>query len=177
MSERGVADPGLSVLNARPAYAAEEALLGCCASPVWARTVGAGRPYRDRAELAATADAALAGLPWAEVERALAAHPRIGERPTAGGREAGWSRREQSGVDGADPATRTALASGNAEYERRFGHVYLVYAAGRSGGELLAVLRDRLGNDVSTERAVVREELRRIALLRLDRLLAESGPG
>jgi len=43
-----------------------------------------------------------------------------------------------------------ALVEGNREYEERFGHVYLVRADGRSAEELLAVLRERLGNDPAT---------------------------
>jgi 2-oxo-4-hydroxy-4-carboxy-5-ureidoimidazoline decarboxylase len=71
-------------------------------------------------------------------------------------------------------ATLAALAEGNREYEARFGHVYLVCASGRSGEELLAVLRSRLGNDPATERRVVRAELGKINRLRLERL-AETG--
>ena len=60
---------------------------------------------------------------------------------------------------------------GNREYEARFGHVYLVCADGRSGDELLAVLRERLTNDPTREWATVREELRKINRLRLVRLI------
>ena len=83
------------------------------------------------------------------------------------------SRREQAGVTGDE--TLAALAAGNREYEARFGHVYLVCASGRSGEELLAVLRSRLDNDPVTERAVVREELGRINRLRLERLATGEG--
>ena len=69
-----------------------------------------------------------------------------------------------------------ALAEGNREYENRFGHVYLVCASGRSGEELLDVLRSRLGNDPAYERTVVRTELGSINRLRLQRLLDEGGP-
>ena len=98
----------------------------------------------------------------------MAGHPRIGERSTHAA-----SQREQSGV-GDD--VRDALAEGNREYEQRFGHVYLVCASGRSGDELLAVLRSRLGNDPAHERTVVRAELGDINRLRLQRLLDEGGP-
>jgi 2-oxo-4-hydroxy-4-carboxy-5-ureidoimidazoline decarboxylase len=70
-----------------------------------------------------------------------------------------------------DEAVQQGLAEGNAAYERRFGHIYLVCAAGRSGAELLAVLRDRLGNDPQTEWDVIRAELSKINALRLARLL------
>jgi 2-oxo-4-hydroxy-4-carboxy-5-ureidoimidazoline decarboxylase len=75
-------------------------------------------------------------------------------------------------MDGADSATLAALAAGNAEYESRFGHVYLVRAAGRPADELLALLRQRLTNDLATERATVRSELGQIARLRLTALAA-----
>ena len=64
-----------------------------------------------------------------------------------------------------------ALADGNAEYERRFGHIYLVCATGKSGQELLAILRERLGNDRDTEWKVVAAELAKINRLRLRKLL------
>ncbi|MGV9597612.1 2-oxo-4-hydroxy-4-carboxy-5-ureidoimidazoline decarboxylase [Streptosporangium sandarakinum] len=91
--------------------------------------------------------------------------------PGATGREASWSRREQSGAAGADPAVLAALAEGNRAYEARFGHIYLVRAAGLTAGEMLDRLRARLGNDEETERDVVRTELAGIARLRVARLL------
>ncbi|MGX7674911.1 2-oxo-4-hydroxy-4-carboxy-5-ureidoimidazoline decarboxylase [Plantactinospora sp. DSM 117369] len=162
----------LDEFNRRSAAEAETELLACCAVPTWARAVAAGRPYPDVAALVAVADAALRRLDWPEVAGALAAHPRIGERPTGTGRESAWSRREQSGLDGADRDTRAALVRVNREYEQRFGHLFLVFANGRTDAELLATARRRLGNDPDTERGVVRDELRQIALLRLRRLLS-----
>jgi 2-oxo-4-hydroxy-4-carboxy-5-ureidoimidazoline decarboxylase len=78
-------------------------------------------------------------------------------------------------VAGADQAARAGLAAGNQAYEARFGHIYLVCAAGKSAPDLLAILRARLANDPDTERQVVRSELIKINDLRLTRLIgAES---
>jgi 2-oxo-4-hydroxy-4-carboxy-5-ureidoimidazoline decarboxylase len=165
------ATPGLAGFNDASAAMAERELLSCCASPRWARQLAAGRPYRNLAALVAAADTALAALPWQEVERALAAHPRIGDRITGADRESGWSRREQAGMAAADPATRTALAQANREYEQRFGHVFLIFASGRGDAELLAAARARLRNDRTVEREIVRTELGKIVRLRLARLL------
>jgi 2-oxo-4-hydroxy-4-carboxy-5-ureidoimidazoline decarboxylase len=159
----------VDAFNALPARQAREQLMACCAARAWAARVAAARPYPHLSALLAEADAALRALPWAAVADALAAHPRIGQRPRGGGREAEWSRREQAGVAGADAATRAALARANQEYERRFGHLFLVFAQGRSDTELLSAARARLANDDATERAVVAEELRKIAMLRLAR--------
>jgi 2-oxo-4-hydroxy-4-carboxy-5-ureidoimidazoline decarboxylase len=68
---------------------------------------------------------------------------------------------------GADDATRAALVDGNREYEERFGHVFLVRAAGRSPEEMLAELRRRLGNDEQAERAEVTEQLAQITAIRV----------
>ncbi|MGZ4484418.1 MAG: 2-oxo-4-hydroxy-4-carboxy-5-ureidoimidazoline decarboxylase, partial [Nocardioidaceae bacterium] len=110
-------------------------------------------------------------LPWDQVVLALAAHPRIGDRVEGVSAEASASRREQSSMTDADAGLRAELAEGNRAYEDRFGRVYLVCASGRSGAELLADLRRRLGNDDATEAAVVADELRKIALLRLGKVV------
>lgn len=147
---------------------AEAELLACCASRRWAAAVAVRRPYASADELLAVADAEVRALGWPDVEEALAAHPRIGERPAGSDRESVWSRGEQSGVGEDD---RAALAEANAAYERRFGHVFLICAAGRGGAEMLAELRERLANDPDTERRVVHAELVKITNLRLRKLL------
>nr|BFF00829.1 2-oxo-4-hydroxy-4-carboxy-5-ureidoimidazoline decarboxylase [Streptoalloteichus tenebrarius] len=146
----------LAWFNALSPDRAVQELTACCAVDEWARRVAAGRPYPDPAALRAAADAALADLDWPAVLRALAAHPRIGERARGGSREAVWSRREQSAAATGDEEVRAALVAGNLAYEERFGHVFLIRATGRSAEEVLAALRARLGNDEETERAVVR---------------------
>ncbi|CAM4369071.1 2-oxo-4-hydroxy-4-carboxy-5-ureidoimidazoline decarboxylase [Nocardia ninae] len=160
---------GLAGFHALPAHAATEALLTCCSSPEWARALVAARPYPSVDTLLDTADAVLAELPESEIDRALAGHPRIGERP-----DTAASAREQAGVATAADAVRSALAAGNRAYEARFGHLYLVCASGRSGSELLAILEDRLGNDAETERRVMRTELAKINRIRLRALLAAT---
>ena len=164
-------DP-IAAFNALPAERLETDLLACCAVPAWAARIAAGRPYRSINDLLATADAAARALSWDEVRAGLAAHPRIGERARGGSREAAWSRREQAAAGG-DDTTATLLAEANRAYEQRFGHVFLIFASGRTPEQILAAARDRLANDDATERAVVADELRRIALLRLERLLDE----
>lgn len=160
----------LSHLNSAPADELTTALLACCDVPSWAGAVVAGRPYRTTEDLYAVADKAARELTPGEVSRALAAHPRIGERAGGGGTEAAWSRQEQAGVR-PDAALQGALLEGNRAYEDRFGRVFLICATGLGGEEILASLRRRLEHDEETEAAVVAEELRKIALLRLRKVL------
>jgi len=148
----------------------EEDLRSCCAVPAWAAPILAGQPWSDRAALLAAADASTRALSWEDVLIALAAHPRIGERAAGDSREAGWSRQEQSAV-----RPDEALVAANRAYEEKFGHVFLIFASGRGREEILAAAKQRLGNDEETEREVVKDELRKIALRRLERVLDARG--
>ncbi|SFK45404.1 MULTISPECIES: 2-oxo-4-hydroxy-4-carboxy-5-ureidoimidazoline decarboxylase [Amycolatopsis] len=145
----------LTGFNSAPAAELRPVLSACLDVPRWVEAVLAGRPYSDVDALQAAADLTLTPD---EIHRAMAAHPRIGERAS------GASKTEQSGVDS---AAAEKFRSANAEYEARFGHVFLVCASGRSGDELLANLRERMANDPDTELAVAGRELVKIAQLRL----------
>jgi 2-oxo-4-hydroxy-4-carboxy-5-ureidoimidazoline decarboxylase len=159
---------GLDRLNEADAADARALLLACAAVPRWADEVVRGRPY---ASVEDVLDAArTVASPWTdgEIEAALARHPRIGERAKGGDRDAEHSRREQAGVAGADDVVVRRLAEGNRAYEERFGHVFLIRAAGRGPEEILAALDERLDNDPVTERRIAAEQLREIAVLRLE---------
>jgi 2-oxo-4-hydroxy-4-carboxy-5-ureidoimidazoline decarboxylase len=147
-------------------------LLACAAVPTWADKLIAGRPYRDTDAVLERAASLAQSWTDDQVRRAIAAHPRIGATsPTsATPSEAAMSATEQRGVGG-DADTLERLREGNLAYEQRFGTVFLIRAAGRSGDEMLAELERRLGNDPTTERDETREQLTGIALLRLRDLL------
>ena len=132
----------------------EARLYSCLASRRWARAVASGE----------AADAAMDRLTDDEWLEAMSAHPRIGER---GGDAPASSEREQSRAMDASPATLAALAAENRRYEERFGHVFLIFASGRSGEEILSELRRRLENDPAAELEEAKHELRKIALMRL----------
>jgi len=160
----------LEEFNSAPTDRLRPALAACCDVPRWVDAILAKRPYGDLAALTAVADQSLRELDDNEVGRALQAHPRIGDRPQGAGTEANWSRNEQSGV-GEDPAVRQELAEGNRQYEDRFGRVFLICATGLSAAQMLDSLRTRLTHDDATEATVVHEELRKIALLRLSKVV------
>jgi 2-oxo-4-hydroxy-4-carboxy-5-ureidoimidazoline decarboxylase len=162
----------LEDFNAEPAERAAEALRACNAAPRFAAEVLAGRPYPDADALVAAAERVTRALPWAEVAAALAAHPRIGDRVRGSSAEAQASRREQGAMTTAGDDVRAALLEGNRVYEERFGHVFLIRAAGRAPEEMLAELRRRLGNDQAAERAEVTEQLAQITGLRVRGLVA-----
>jgi uric acid transporter len=165
--------PGLIRFNELPEADARAELESCLHVPRWVDVMLEGRPYASvpsamhRARLAATS------FTDAELEAALARHPRIGER-AGPDHDAEFSHREQAAVDGGDPAVTEAIRAGNVEYENRFDRVFLIRAAGRSPQEILAELRRRLANTQEDERAEVVTQLREIALTRLETVLGAA---
>ncbi|WP_329137798.1 2-oxo-4-hydroxy-4-carboxy-5-ureidoimidazoline decarboxylase [Streptomyces sp. NBC_01476] len=166
------APPGLARFNdAAPAPLAER-LHEVCASAAWGAAVARGRPYGSLGDLLAASDAAMAALTAADLGEAMAGHPPIG-RPRPGDPA---SAREQSGVRDEERAELLRL---NLAYQDAHGHVFLICATGRTGAEMLAALKERIGNDTATEREIVRTELGKINHIRLGRLierLAQEDP-
>jgi 2-oxo-4-hydroxy-4-carboxy-5-ureidoimidazoline decarboxylase len=154
-----------------PAPDAAGAVRPCVGIESWVEAVVAGRPYGDLGALLILADAHARTWSGAEVEAALADHPRIGERHAGSGASAAMSGGEQSGVS-RDADVQARLAAGNAAYEERFGRIFLVRAAGRDADDILTLLEDRLQNDPQTELGVTAGQLREIAVLRLKGLFA-----
>jgi len=156
----------LAEFNAMSTAEAAAAVRPCVDIDSWVGAIVAGRPYDDLDSLLDLADRQARSWGAAEVEAALADHPRIGERHAGAGASAAMSSREQGGVSrDADVAAR--LAAGNAAYEEKFDRIYLVRAAGRDAEEILALLEQRLENDPETELGVTAGQLREIAVLRL----------
>lgn len=152
---------------------AAAALRRCCASERWVERMLARRPFGDDARLFEAAEQAWWALGPEDWREAFAAHPRIGEREPSGEQDEegeAWSRDEQAGVEGSADATRRALAEGNRAYEERFGHVFLIFASGKSGEEMLAALRERLDNDPEEEVRIAAGEQAKITRDRLEKL-------
>lgn len=136
----------------------------------WVRDVASRAPFDTVADLLAVASAEATPLAPEEIDEAIAHHPRIGEKPKGEGTSQAFSRSEQG--DATDLADE--LAAGNAAYEARFGRVFIIRAAGRTRAEILTELERRLQLDDAIELQVVGEQLRDIALLRLEKLFAEE---
>jgi len=156
---------GLNTLFAEDAAAA---FFGCCASSRWVAAMVASRPYASRASLLEAADAAWSATGPEDWTQAFAAHPRIGEPANA------TTAGEQRGAAESSASTRALLSRGNAEYERRFGRVYIVCAAGKTGEEILADLRTRLDNPPERELVIAAREQHRITRLRLEKLISDA---
>jgi len=149
-------------------------LRACCAADARLSRMSQARPFPSAKAALDLSDEIVLGLDDAALDQALAAHPRIGEPRLGSTTEDRWSRSEQAGALAVATDVQERLAEGNRRYEERFGHVFLIRAAGRSAEEMLAALEQRLGHDDDTERDVVRRELAEIVRLRLLKLVGDG---
>ena len=164
----------LTEFDRLPAEEAAAAVRVWADVPRWVERIVAERPYASVAALEARATELASDWDESDLDGALAHHPRIGERTAGTGSDAAHSRREQSGMADADDATSARIAAGNAEYERRFGRVFLIRAAGRSPQDMLAALERRLQNAPATEAREATAQLAEIAVLRLRATVTEE---
>jgi 2-oxo-4-hydroxy-4-carboxy-5-ureidoimidazoline decarboxylase len=161
--------------NGLSAEEAENEIVTCCGSRVWARRMANRRPIANEALLLEASDEVWRSLNEQDWMEAFQNHPRIGESRTtesANRRSSEWSAHEQRRVSWEGDTVKDALAAGNQEYERRFGRIFIVCATGKTGAEILEILRNRLHNDGAAEMQEAAEQQRQITRLRLKRWLS-----
>ena len=158
----------LSQFNSLSKDEAAGLLAPCVAIPAWGETLVSLRPFASRHALLQTAREAMANWGEDELNAALSAHPRIGEKPTGCQAHAALSS-----VDSENERLAQALREGNARYEARFGWVFLIRAKGRSGEEMLQALTRRLQHTADEEVAEALAQLREITMLRLEGVIGE----
>lgn len=166
----------IAEFDALPARDAEDVVSVWAAIPAWVTDVVAHRPYGTVEALADHAARTAGAWSRADLDAALAHHPRIGEKPNGAGAEAAASRTEQAAMATANDDVTAAIAQGNRDYEQRFGRVFLIRAAGRTPAEILAALTRRLAHDPETEEREAAAQLAEIALLRLRTAVTEGDP-
>jgi OHCU decarboxylase len=101
-----------------------------------------------------------------EFDEAFGAHPRIGDRKASG-----TPGKEQARVAEASEGVLDELRAANAQYEKKFGRIYIVCATGKTAEEMLAIAKERMNNDADTELRRAADEQRKITELRLDKLV------
>lgn len=164
----------LNWLNGLTQNACLEEMMRCCGASKWARALTEKRPFASSAALFAAADEVFTLLDGNDWLDAFSHHPKIGDLENLQKKFAstsGWASREQSGVEAADQQTLEKLAQGNAEYESKFGYIFIVCATGKSAREMLEILEKRLANDAKAELPVAAAEQKKITRLRLEKLL------
>ena len=165
----------LDELNALPEPRAREELARCCGSSRWVDIMAKCRPFKDRDAVDKNCEATWTALLPRDWLEAFLEHPRIGGKDALREKFAAtkdWAQGEQAAVSKAGEAVLDALEKGNAEYEDKFGFIFIVCATGKSAAEMLALLEARLPNDQSTEMKNAAAEQAKITKIRLEKLLS-----
>jgi allantoicase len=150
-------------LNGMPRVGAIATLRTFCGSLRWAERMADARPFEDAAALRRLADRAFWSMQEQDWLEAFSAHPRIGELS--------GERQEQEEQSGVKEEERAELADLNRQYFEQHGFVFLIRASGRSGSEMLAELRRRLGGSREREIRTAAEEQAKILRLRIGKWL------
>jgi OHCU decarboxylase len=167
----------LSWLNSLPSTEAVKELLQCCGSTRWAKQIAEARPYSTPEALFASANEIWWSLDRNDWLEAFRSHPKIGEKKAAepvSTQAHQWSGQEQSGVATASEETVDSLATLNRAYEEKFGFIFIICATGKTSGEMLSALRERLEHDAVNELPIAAAEQSKITVLRLKKLLTSA---
>jgi 2-oxo-4-hydroxy-4-carboxy-5-ureidoimidazoline decarboxylase len=165
----------LDELNRLNEADATTAFTQCCTSTRWVERMVIDRPFESLAEMLEISDRIWEECDVDDYLESFEGHPRIGDVESLAKKYANtktWAGGEQRGVEGADRAILERLSKGNADYEEKFGHIFIVCATGKSAAEMLALLEARMPNDPKTEVMVAAEEQNKITRIRLKKLLA-----
>ena len=156
------------------------ALAKCCGAESWYIALAKYQPYSSTEQLHQLSDKVWSQLAEADYLAAFSHHPMIGDMDALKAKFAStaqWAGNEQQGSRQANEATLSALKHGNEAYLKKFGFIFIVCATGKSANEMLALLKQRMPNDLATELKIAAAEQNKITHLRLDKLLSEEAEG
>jgi len=162
----------LAEYNALEKEVAAKHLMDCCGSTQWVSKMMQHFPFSSEKQLVDWSAAI-----WyeqcqeADWRESFTHHPKIGDVKSLTEKFAG---KEQAGVAVATDETIQALAKANADYETKFGFIFIVCATGKSANEMLQLLLDRLQNTVDEELHIAMGEQQKISIIRFKKLLTAA---
>lgn len=149
-------------------------LLDCCHCESWADALVKKRPFSSLSEIQECGAQLFLELGAGCWEEAFRGHPRIGDVSSLRERYSSTrsvAENEQGGMQGASEDTIQKLARLNAEYENKFGFIFIVFATGKTAEQMLAILETRVRNSREEELRNAAAEQNKITKLRMEKLL------
>jgi 5-hydroxyisourate hydrolase / 2-oxo-4-hydroxy-4-carboxy-5-ureidoimidazoline decarboxylase len=149
-----------------------------CGSSNWVDLLLKQIPFASATELLnAATEAWYKKCDESDWKEAFTHHPRIGdidqlEKKFASTKD--LAGKEQSGVTKNDADTLQQLLGANNAYENKYGYIFIVHATGKTGVEMLNLLRDRLDNRIIDEIYIAMGEQHKITVTRFKKLLADE---
>lgn len=150
-------------------------LFSCCGSSAWVKEMLCNRPFSTREALIFSAQNCWTNRSETDFLEAFSHHPKIGDISSLREKFAStahFASGEQGSVASASEEIIQGLARGNADYEQKFGFIFIVCATGKSAAEMLELLEKRLPNSREEELHIAAGEQAKITRIRLEKLLA-----
>lgn len=152
--------------------AAAKELFNCCGSEKWVALLMQDFPFASEKALVEKATTAWYAVcnqsDWLE---SFTHHPQIGDKKSL---EQKFAGKEQAGVATATDDVINALAKANADYQQKFGFIFIVCATGKQATEMLQLMQGRLGNTTEEEVNIAKGEQHKITLIRFKKLLEKA---
>lgn len=165
----------LSEFNTLSKSRATNLLLACCGSNAWVQEMLLSMPFGDESSMFDAADASWRNRTETDFLEAFSHHPKIGDLDSLREKFASTAHlasSEQGSVASASEEVLQGLAKGNADYERKFGFIFIVCATGKTAAEMLELLQTRLPNSREKELQIAAGEQTKITRIRLEKLLS-----
>lgn len=141
-------------------------------TPDLAAAAYAGHPFADRDALVAAFVAAADALHEDEALELLRAHPQLASAAPMGATSAAEQRAAGLAGDGADRDVLDRIRSGNARYVERFGFPFIIAVRGLGPADIAEAIEARLANTDDEEIATALAQVKRIAALRIEAMVA-----
>ncbi len=162
----------LAEYNALEKEVAAKHLMDCCGSTQWVSKMMQHFPFSSEKQLVDwSANIWYEQCDETDWRESFTHHPKIGDVKSLTEKFAG---KEQAGVAVATAETIQALAKANADYESKFGFIFIVCATGKSATEMLQLLLDRLQNTAEEELHIAMGEQQKISIIRFKKLLTAA---
>jgi 5-hydroxyisourate hydrolase / 2-oxo-4-hydroxy-4-carboxy-5-ureidoimidazoline decarboxylase len=168
----------LKKFNSQSPAEASAILSTACGASEWVKLMMENFPFASEMQMMHAANDnwynGCSEIDWLE---AFTHHPEIGdlsqlEKKFASTKD--LAGKEQEGVAKDDHGVIEQLLLANQAYKKKFGFIFIVYATGKSGREMLALLNDRLNNSREDELAIAMGEQQKITMTRLRKILSEA---
>jgi len=161
-------------LNELSREEATELFSKCCGAKKWVIEMTAARPFKTDEDIMLRTEQIWNSLDVSDWLEAFKHHPKIGDIKSLREKYSStkqFAEKEQSGINKASPEIIEDLSRLNAEYEKKFGYIFIVCATGKSADEMLSMIKRRITNDPQTEIRIAMEEQNKITKIRLEKLL------
>src|SRR6185369_7463543 len=167
----------LEELNGMDAAGFTAALGGIFEHSPWvASAVADQRPFASVVALHAALCAAVDAVGDAAQTTLIRAHPELASKAAIAGELTAESSREQrgAGLKSCTPQQYERLQTLNREYAAHFGFPFIIAVKGHTPETIIDSMISRLGNALEDEKRMALRQIGRIALFRLEELIADD---